>query len=336
MSISLKKINDEVVLPFKNAVKDVDTRPVRGASIFPEPYPNIFLCARKKSGKSICIQNIIKKKVGPNTKIIAFCSTANKDPAWLTIKHWCAKHGIPYMSFTSIKEGKVDILESFIHKLEEEAEESLGEEEVREKMPMDKRNMTEKQIIKAEKEKIDKMRKSMFYDDEEEEEIDEDDPYSDYEEEEDGIFSKREKPLSKAEQQLFDFFPKESILPKDKYKSPEYIIIFDDLSNELKTPSLTALLKKNRHFKSLICVSSQYLLDLPPQSLKQLDYMILFKGMSKEKLERVIRDGDINIDLPLLEKIYDNAVSEPYNFLYISTRDDTYRKNFDKQYIINK
>jgi hypothetical protein len=71
------------------------------------------------------------------------------------------------------------------------------------------------------------------------------------------------------------------------------------------------------------------------QSHKQLDYLLLFKGMSEVKLEKVITDTDLTIDLPTLDKIYHHATLEPYNFLYIDTRQDIYRKNFDKQYIIH-
>ena len=42
---------------------------------------------------------------------------------------------------------------------------------------------------------------------------------------------------------------------KCKYKCCEYMIIFDDLSSELKSKSLLNLLKKNRHYKSKLIIS---------------------------------------------------------------------------------
>lgn len=336
MSISLKTINDVRVIPLKNAVKTDDNRPIRGADMFPEIYSNIFLCARKKSGKSVTIQNIIQRCIGPNTSIIAFCSTGNKDPCWITIRLWCEKHNIPFLLFPSLREDKVDVLQSFIHKLECEAEEALEIDEMeKEAMLMPKKNMSEKQIIKSEKEKIAKCAKSMFYGDDEDDYEDDDGPFSGEEEEDDDIFNRKDKPITKAEKRLFDLKPLNSIQVKDKYRSPEYLIILDDLSSELKYPSITSLLKKNRHFKCKVIISSQYLNDLKPEALKQLDYFILFKGMSDDKLERVIRDGDINIDFPLLKKLYEHATAEPFNFLYISTREDQYRKNFNQLYNIN-
>ena len=44
---------------------------------------------------------------------------------------------------------------------------------------------------------------------------------------------------------------------KCEYQAPEYIIIFDDLSSELKSQSLLTLLRKNRHFKTKLIISSQ-------------------------------------------------------------------------------
>src|SRR6185437_11733738 len=62
-----------------------------------------------------------------------------------------------------------------------------------------------------------------------------------------------------------------------KYQAPEYIIIFDDLSSELKSRSLLSLLKFNRHFKSKLIISSQWLHDLLPESRKQIDLFLIFK-----------------------------------------------------------
>src|SRR3954464_2715806 len=79
---------------------------------------------------------------------------------------------------------------------------------------------------------------------------------------------------------------------KSKHQAPEYIIVFDDLSSELKSPSLLSLLKWNRHYKSKLIISSQWLHDLLPESRKQLDLFLIFKGFPKEKLALIHRDCD--------------------------------------------
>ena len=44
---------------------------------------------------------------------------------------------------------------------------------------------------------------------------------------------------------------------KSKHQAPEYMIIFDDLKSKLKSRSLLDLLKKNRHYKTKLIISSQ-------------------------------------------------------------------------------
>lgn len=116
---------------------------------------------------------------------------------------------------------------------------------------------------------------------------------------------------------------------KSKYRAPEYLIILDDLSSELKTKSLVALLKKNRHFKSKVIVSSQYLNDLLPEARLQLDVFLVFGNQTEEKLQQVYKDSDSVIPFATFKKIYYFATSEKFSFLYVNTRTLEYRKNFN-------
>ena len=54
-TIRIHTINDEIIKPLP---VEIDTRPVKGESICKEPYANIFLCAKKKSGKTLAIAHI--------------------------------------------------------------------------------------------------------------------------------------------------------------------------------------------------------------------------------------------------------------------------------------
>ena len=69
---------------------------------------------------------------------------------------------------------------------------------------------------------------------------------------------------------------------KDRFQTPEYIFILDDLSDEMGSASVTALLKKNRHFRCKVILSSQYPNDLSKSARKQIDIWILFKSLSKK------------------------------------------------------
>jgi hypothetical protein len=111
-------------------------------------------------------------------------------------------------------------------------------------------------------------------------------------------------------------------------------MIFDDISNELKLPSIRSYFKAQRHRRCMTITSSQYILDLLPESIKQQDVIILFGGMTPEKLEKLRKEADLELDYDMLKKIYDHATAEKYNFLYIDVVNGVYRKNFNKQYVI--
>lgn len=255
---SVEKINNEVVKAVP-LLKEKDNRPIKGKNLFEELYANIYLCSKKKSGKTSTIYKILRRCAGPKTKIVAFCSTLHKDASWETIQAWCENKGLPFLGHTSLKadDGR-DQLDELIQGLAEKTE-----------------------VVPQMKNILD----------------------SDSEEEE-------ERP--------------------PKYRSPEYIIILDDLSNELKSTSVTALLKKNRHFKAKIILSTQYLNDTAPGSRKQMDYFILFRGHPKKKLEEIHRDADLSIPLEQFSEVYKFATSEPYSFLYIDCTNGTFRRNFNE------
>jgi hypothetical protein len=117
---------------------------------------------------------------------------------------------------------------------------------------------------------------------------------------------------------------------KEKYQSPEYIFILDDLSTELKSNSIPRLLKVNRHFKSKTIISSQWLNDLHPMSRKQQDYFILFRGHPQKKLEEIHRDASISIPLEDFWKVYKFATEKPFSFLYVDCTTGEFRRNFNE------
>jgi hypothetical protein len=123
---------------------------------------------------------------------------------------------------------------------------------------------------------------------------------------------------------------------KSKYLAPEWFIIFDDLSNELKSKSLLTLLTKNRHFKCKICISSQYLNHLLPESRKQIDVWIIFKGHPEDKLQTIFNDADLAIDFNMFKQIYYKATEKKYSFLYVDTRNDQFRRNFNSKFTLPK
>jgi hypothetical protein len=270
--IKVKTINSETVKAIPPP-KGLDLRPVRGSSLIPECYANIFLCAKKKSGKTSVIFKLLKGCVGKNTTIIAFVSTLHKDQNWIAMKKYFEEQGVPFVGYTSLAEEGVDHLATLIQSLRHpEVEEEPEEKDIPPK-------------------------KVLFRTDGDEEEKE-----------------KKKKPL--------------------KYLSPEYILVFDDLSDELKSKSLVTLLKSNRHMLCRIIISSQYLNDLLPESRKQIDTWLLFKSQPTEKLEQIYKDGDISLPFSTFEKMYKFATKEPYSFFYVDTRSEEYRIGFSKRFVL--
>jgi len=257
----LKKINSEKVqLAPVHLIGEGDKRPIKGSDLFPEIYSNIYLCSRKKSGKTSVIFTILKRCITRDTKVLAFVSTLNRDSSWLAITQYCNTKGIPFEGYTSIyDDDKTNILNEWI---------------TAEQMPIPEQKP--KSLLLLEEEEPDKKTKS-------------------------------------------------------KYLGPEWVVIVDDNSNELQDKAISTLLKKNRHLKCKVIISSQYFNDITPQSRKQLDYIILFKGHSKQKLLEIHRDADLSLQFDDFVKAYEIATAQVFNFLYVDCINGTLRKNFNTE-----
>jgi hypothetical protein len=287
--ITLKQINNLQVKPIiiKGINDNEDKRPIKGAKLIPELYANIFLLARKKSGKTVLASKIIKECCTRETTVIVFCSTLDKDPNHKVIKKYCQIQKIPYVGYTSMYEDGVNILQELVNKLEEEAR--VREEEEENDEHKEKLTRMEKHLM------------TLFN--------------SDSEDDEDGSHKRKKR---------------------NKFQSPEYLIYFDDLSNELKSPALVTLIKKNRHFLCKLLISSQYCMDLLPSSLRQIDFCFIFKGVPPEKIEKLIKDFDLAIPLYKLLNIYQYATLNKFSFLKIDTQKNEYFRNFNCQFAIKE
>jgi hypothetical protein len=312
VNVKIKKINDIVIKQPSSNIKD--ERPPRCKEMFNDCYSNVFIVARKKSGKSTLISNMIKKIVGRDTHVIIFCSTIHKDAVWGSIKDWLKKNQIKHTSFLGITEGKVDHLKQFMSSLEQESlEKELDEDE-------DEDDLKNEDVKKP---------KKYFSDDEQDEE---DEEFEDMPEEEDENEDFRSVPYSKIK-----FVKKQtSVRRKEPFQTPEYLLILDDISNELKNPTLEAWYKRSRHYKAFTISSTQYINDVRPASLRQQDAVLCFKGLDLPKLKKLYTDADItNIPFETFCDMYHNATETPYSFFYIGVRNDQFRKNFDKLYIVD-
>ena len=101
LNVSIKKINNEIIVPVKK-IKSQDKRPIKGESICNELYSQIFLVAKKNSGKSTVLHNILNKFADKKTQIIAFCSTMYQDDIWKSIRIMCKKNDFMFTGYSSI------------------------------------------------------------------------------------------------------------------------------------------------------------------------------------------------------------------------------------------
>jgi hypothetical protein len=261
-------LNNISIKPLVNA-NALDESKVKGGKMFPDPYNVTYLCARRKSGKTSVIAEILKKTSDKKTTFWLFVPTSRVDESWKTIIQLLEERGNTVNVFDSIMEGKTNLLDEIVADL------SVGEE------PPKKKDEPVKAPVKI-----------MF-------------------------------DIPESEKKKYEYKPKKL--------AAQHIFVFDDISQELKNPALLALLKKSRHLKAAVYVSSQYLLDLNPAALKQLSYFLCFRSMTRDKLEHIHKMLDLSIDIEKFYDIYDYATKEDYCFLYIDMKNQTFRKNFSKE-----
>eukprot|EP00732_Lithocolla_globosa_P002403 Lithocolla_globosa_v1_NODE_1559_length_2492_cov_7.594984.p1 type:complete len:265 gc:universal NODE_1559_length_2492_cov_7.594984:1488-694(-) len=257
------KINNINVKPIE--VQKTPLKNVKGVELFESLYCNIFLCAKKKSGKTSVIFNILKHCVDKNSKVIVFCATYLKDDNWIDIEEYLNKKKIPNEFYSSIHEGLDNTIE--------EMKNYEDEEEISEDEPPPRVISFSNDKICVKKRKI-----------------------------------------------------------KPKYITPRYVLIFDDLSTELRDKRIGELLKIHRHLKSKIILSSQWLNDLLPMSRRQIDYFLIFQGMCEAKLLELYKQADLSISFEKFKSLYKEATHEKYNFFYVDVNDENnFRKNFNQR-----
>lgn len=272
--ISEKTLNNITVKPLVNA-NQLDETKIKGGKLIPEVAPVVYICSRRKSGKTSVLAEILRKTTDKKTTFWLFVPTHRIDPSWIQIIEILRDRGNTVNVFDSFMEGKTNILDEIIADL------SSPEEEEKDSPAMTLQSITTIQP------KI--------------------------------VFPGSEE----KEKRKYDYKPKKS--------APVHCFVVDDNSNELKNPALLSLCKKNRHLKASVYISSQYCNDLLPQTLKQVSFAILFRSHTRDKLEHIHKMLDLSIDLNKFFHIYDYATEAPFNFLYIDMKNQTFRKNFNKE-----
>lgn len=111
-----------------------------------------------------------------------------------------------------------------------------------------------------------------------------------------------------------------------------YVVIFDDISGELRNKYIKVLYKQNRHFKCMTITSSQGAKDIVPDAISQLDYCILLGGIPGESVNHIHKNLKVMIPEHKFAKLYEEAIRDPYNFLMVDCKKEVFRKNFDLEF----
>lgn len=280
MNVRIKKINDIQVKKI-NLNNEYNPKQILGYNMFSEIFANVFLCGRKKQGKTCLISNILDECANKSTIVVFFCATINKDLTYSKIIENLDKRGIIHHDYEDIidDEGN-NIIDEYLSMLIERAKQEKQEKQEAKELKQDKKNINYNPIIK-------------FQNDITPEEV------------------------------------KEEKKEKKKIKAPDYLIVMDDLGDVLRSKSIYKLLKMNRHFFCKVILSAQYVKDILPKSMKQIDYALIFRSFDEEKLHDLHRALDLSISLDEFIRIYKYATKEPYNFLYTSSQNE-FRKNFNQ------
>lgn len=268
----LKKINNFKVKPIQFG--NGEDKKARGHRLFKEPYSNIFLLAKKRSGKSTTLFRILQKCCSKRTKIVIFCSTVYKDKTYEKIIDYFEKKGNDVVIHTSLTQGKSSLIEQELQDTETHEEFAFVEKPSEPKSTFMNFGEPEPVEILEGETKITKPR-------------------------------------------------------KDKYITPEIVFIFDDLGSELRDKNLSDLVKKNRHYKSKVIISSQYMNDLTPGTMKNLDAVLIWGGQSVDKLQKIHQHLDLSLEFEEFIDKYHTATVKQYNFFYIDANSDEYRQNFN-------
>lgn len=379
-TIKTKQINKITVTPVVASGGEPDPSKIKGYEYIPLLYANIFLCAKKKSGKTNVIFNLLEHLAGPKTMVYLFASTVHKDATYAAIMKMLKKKNISFEANTAFfeKGKKSDMITDIISNSKDVEKTVVFEKTPKgKKLTVGEANLKSRQTshkytledlrqnytepwdkfystytrIRGEPLKASTVRRALRR----QGEMVIDEPGLDFAP---PTYDKRTDPTQRKYRPVFGdpevklkrgvVFGDPAIKPYEEadfidyadyqapvrkhsgeMQAPEVIFVFDDLGGDLRHPAIAQLLKTNRHEKAKVILSSQYLTDLQPQSIKQLDYCMLFKAFGDDKLRKIYELFDFSVDYGKFADVYKYATEAPFSFLYIDVRTEQFRKNFN-------
>lgn len=267
----------------------VDESKIAAFDMFQRVSCNIAIIGSTTSGKTTVLLNIIKKAVSKKTNVIVFASCHNVDETYLEIGEFLEKKKCKVSMFTDIYEDNEDDHGNVVGK------------------PFNMLNKIRKELEDGMSEDEAPhppeplMGKVRF-----------------------GIQPEpvRPPPLSQEEKEK---------LKEKKPKGKQYCELFmalDDLGDLLRDRSLFKWLKESRQFKAKTVLLMHSPINLEPQSISQLQYILIFDGFSDEAIEVLYQKIGFKIDFPSFLQAYKFATTIKYDFFYIDRVANQLRRNF--------
>jgi hypothetical protein len=126
-AITTKKLNDIKIHPVR--IQQPDTDEIKGKDYLPTLYNNSLIIAKKNSGKTMMIAQLLRETIDDRTNVVVFSGTSSADPVWLEIKKDLNKRNINAEFHLDIIENGINIIQAYIEAFQEMADEEQQPEE---------------------------------------------------------------------------------------------------------------------------------------------------------------------------------------------------------------
>lgn len=285
------------ITPLVASGKKKKTYLAKGWQMFPDLKSSIYISAPTKSGKTTNIAHIVLNCAGDNTIIYFFCSTKDLDQTYKLLFEELDARGIQYYAYHHfIDDQGNNIIDGIIDGLSKGDESEDQDETKNDQGSHVFYSMVNGQIIKT------------------------------------GLDGKPiiDQQKTKTKQKSHAPQPFKEKIKGKIYEVPRYMFIFDDLGDELRKKTIYQLLMKQRQYIAKTIISSQYINNLTPQSINQLDYCLIYGGHNLEQVSLLHKKLDLSMGLPEFLELYEYATKEKYSFLWIDRRNMILKKNYEQ------
>lgn len=124
---TLKKVNNANIQ--RVHIPTIEEDKILGSDLFPTLYANILILARKNSGKTTVVYNILKQCADKDTHIIVFSATHQKDATWIAIKEYLDKKEIANTFHDDVIEDGINLIQVYLEQMRKDDEEEEKDEE---------------------------------------------------------------------------------------------------------------------------------------------------------------------------------------------------------------